>query len=801
MFASCKAFSVLLLVSLCTFELLRASAESEPHTLYVGLFAPYPDDFFGNDLIGWIGGASMTPGALLAIDEINNRSDILKGYRLEPIVVDSGCSLTSKADIGLVNTVFQSERQVVGLVGPGCSGAAISNAPIVSRPSVKLFQFTVATSVQLADAARYPYTFRSVSSSGAYVDLYLDMIELKKWNNVVVLYDSNRLYYSSTYNVFRERLEARYTSKGLDSPVVYTSGITTDYFPLQEIKASDSRVILAFIGGPLLSKLLCAMYWEEMTFPTYQWIFHDRSVHEFVNKTEDMNFDHDSCPDGHCHCTQKQINQTLNGNIFNLFILSVSNDTYLDGPRKTFKQFFEEYVVYVQRHLNELGLTDVIDYLFGPPFYDALWALALGLNNSMENLNVSLADYWPTQNNTDLTDIIRESVYDLEFQGATGNVQFNRETNGVPTTIEIYSWHYNSTRENPQIEQRLQGRYDNADGFKNFSKTILISDTFTVHEVKIHTGAAVTVYICVGVALVLVLFFHFLNTFYRRYNSFRATSPRMNHIIFTGCYMIIVAIILCTTVYSFKVDDYEDDTATVRNNTNSTDVGETDEGFDVQGFLCNVFTWNIVIGYTLIFGTICSKSWRVYRIFTQTFSAPDLRTADKYLIIFVAVVLVVDLFILIPWSVVDPYYTDDVVNIVESDGVPIRSVVRQCRCKYELFWLGAVAIYLGVMIVSVLYFSIMTRRVRSRFKFTKTVNGLICSLAILVGLDMSLYVVMRVTNSFEGIFASVCVMLLGSLYLFVVFLFLPPLLPFFAEKSREARKPSIVSFLSNEPME
>jgi len=30
---------------------------------------------------------------------------------------------------------------------------------------------------------------------------------------------------------------------------------------------------------------------------------------------------------------------------------------------------------------------------------------------------------------------------------------------------------------------------------------------------------------------------------------------------------------------------------------------------------CNTFTWCLAVGYSLIFGTVCAKTWRVYRIF------------------------------------------------------------------------------------------------------------------------------------------------------------------------------------------
>ena len=72
------------------------------------------------------------PAAIVAKDLINSRSDMLAEYRIEFIIDDSGCNQTSKAVNSLIRRLFHCDMNVVGIIGPGCSEAALSIAPLVT---------------------------------------------------------------------------------------------------------------------------------------------------------------------------------------------------------------------------------------------------------------------------------------------------------------------------------------------------------------------------------------------------------------------------------------------------------------------------------------------------------------------------------------------------------------------------------------------------------------------------------------------------------------------------------------------
>ena len=79
--------------------------------------------------------ARMRDGALMAIDEANSKGTV-KGYRIEPLVLDDATATAGQYDPAQAATnarKFVSDRTVVGAVGPQMSGAGKAMAPILSQ--------------------------------------------------------------------------------------------------------------------------------------------------------------------------------------------------------------------------------------------------------------------------------------------------------------------------------------------------------------------------------------------------------------------------------------------------------------------------------------------------------------------------------------------------------------------------------------------------------------------------------------------------------------------------------------------
>ena len=99
------------------------------HKISIIVMAPSP----GRLTEGWQQGPALIPAARLAVKEINNNTEILPGFTLQLIEANSGCSIVSEASISFVRDLYQSEDQVVGIVGPGCSATALQISNLTSK--------------------------------------------------------------------------------------------------------------------------------------------------------------------------------------------------------------------------------------------------------------------------------------------------------------------------------------------------------------------------------------------------------------------------------------------------------------------------------------------------------------------------------------------------------------------------------------------------------------------------------------------------------------------------------------------
>ena len=251
------------------------------------VLGPYPDEaaapIFQPD---WDAGPALIPAVRLATDKINNRTNILKGYRLRLLEGDSGCDVKMKAVVSFVGNVFRSTRStgcpVVGIIGPGCTGAATFIGSFLARDDASLLHISPsATSPLLTDSSTYPNTFRVLSSSLEYVSVYMELIKHNGWDTVAALYDADREYFLSTFEHFRDVMEST-------SNISYSSPVSDDEIPLSDIYA-EYRVVFAFVGASLARKMLCLAYHFQpsLIYPVHQWIFHDSTEEQFL---QDISF-------------------------------------------------------------------------------------------------------------------------------------------------------------------------------------------------------------------------------------------------------------------------------------------------------------------------------------------------------------------------------------------------------------------------------------------------------------------------------------------------------------------------------
>ena len=708
-------------------------------SIYFLIMAPYPNSPPFNP--SWEGGPAVVPAALVAMDYINKREDILKDYALDVEVKNSGCDIVLSARHNLTSSIFYSGKNIVGIVGPGCSEAALAVSPLVKNDRISLIQIApTATSPLLTNNSLYPNTFRPIVSALGFVNTFIDIIKRKNYDHVGAVYEAERAFQTAVYTQFErdvQKMGIRVSSIGLFNTSV----------PIQEFLLKV-RVIFVFASTGFARIVLCLASKLGILYPEYQLIFSNRRLSNFMTNVSFR-------LGGTIYsCSQNEMEKAISGLVFNNFRLTRRDKENITDAGISYNNFSEEY-------REALNLTKAINTEHHSNYFDATWALALSLNNSLPRLKergLSLSNYMYGM--PEITEIVREELLKLSFEGMRGRVEFSEETlDGANVTIiDIYqvlevesgTYAYDSVGYyDPSLDIPLV-LYDNAS---------LIGAEFRQQYIKPHLSLGVIAMLIIAGLFVILVICHIANVVWSNYRTIKATSPNMNHLIYSSCYLSLVGATMYTNAFVF--------------------VSVSDKNNILIPVHCSVLQWTSTMTYSLMFGTLCAKRWRVYRIFTSFVSSPLKRLSDNILISIALIPLYIDVVVNILWNTFDPWY-------FELEHGPGFESLATCKTRQPIVWSVCIAIPKGVLTMIVLYLAVATRRVHKKeFKQTKSINILIFSLLILIGISLPLFIILQFTIlpwAISVSYVSFCLFYLGPVVLCIMHVLLPPLIPPIKEK-------------------
>ena len=107
------------------------------------------------------------------------------------------------------------------------------------------------------------------------------------------------------------------------------------------------------------------------------------------------------------------------------------------------------------------------------------------------------------------------------------------------------------------------------------------------------------------------------------------SSPNMNNLIIIGCILTYSSVII------LGLDSYL--TSTV-----------------AFPYICTARVWILMSGFTLSFGSMFSKTWRVHSIFTNV-SLNKKVMKDKQLYLVVGLLMCIDVVTMTAWQIMDPF--------------------------------------------------------------------------------------------------------------------------------------------------
>ena len=655
--------------------------------------------------------------ARLAVAQINNRSDLLQGYRVELVEATSdecGVDTASAAGLGyeeglvsfVKNAVHSTDLNVVGVVGLLCSAVTDGLSPVIGRKGSDLIQISGSTSPILRDSI-HPRLYRVVSSSAIYADLVVELMKQVGWTRISEVHDFHHIATTEVLinKVSKGGLQIPYTS-------LYFPGHQSIECILQDFSVTGSTILyVSFSQSRDIAELLCSAYASKMTWPRYLYFVPDRTpsdVLDSISMTGDQ------------ICNRSLLVKAMEGVVFLNYDLEQSADVILVSG--------DSYQDYRMR----LGLTGQALW-HGNVIFDEVWSLALALNKTSSG-NISLANY--QAKNGAIADEVEEALGKIAFQGATGIIQFNTDKE-VVNAINIHD-----------SNGRLLVQYDK-DGHLSLLIHEIFPSDFDQEVQVIDSWVSMVTFIACGLSYGLTTLNLIILIYYKKEKELKATSPYLSLIMFFACYILY--------------------TAALFRNINKAFVLESDTLFVT---LCTAEIWMGSLGFTMIFSTLFTLHLRILYLFNY-FGKTGKYWADKYLVFTILLMTSVSVVILSVWTGI---YRPEKVTI---ELVPPEKVITfQCDGKYLGFWLAGLFTYGGIIMMFVSIFACANRKIkRSEFKDTKKVNFYIYLIFIIITIVMPTWYLLRVSKLFTLAHFALCTGFISVGIICQLILYVPKTLP------------------------
>lgn len=685
-------------------------------------------------------GPCILPAVQLAQDEINARRDVLADYRVEILVRNSACDVGTYTLRSFVEPVFHGEQNITGIIGPGCSFSSLVAAAQLSRKEVALLNFHIASSSTLSDRERYGYSFGVVGSLQAYVSTILSLLKYNDWSNVVILYDESRAFYSLIHDQLSLEL-----SRDSNITADFSSPLFQDFIPLSRIPnlPNKPRVVILLTSYEYAQRIMCLAIKDHpnLLYPSYQFIMVETLTGLDIGvQNVDFSFQNERYK-----CSAEAVQTALKGSVHLHFRLRPESDDTVIVSGTNYSDYWNQY----SSRAAEVNVTATE---WANTYYDAMWSLALSLNRSLPKVASPLTSYRYGQHKT--TDIVRDEVLGLMFQGASGRVRFHQDNGYISRVVNIFQ-----VMDNNKVVK--VGYFLDDKHFEVLEEAVFIENSFKMVELGIPTYLAALLILLSLIGLVLLIMLQALTIAYRDYKSVKATSPRLTHLIYIGCYLLTIAALTTVLLHTLPSSHIH------------------------YPFMCTLDLWAFLCGLTLLLATVCAKTWRLYRIFVH-YLDPGQWLSDKVLLVYILVVTGISVALCLSWSVASPLRKEEVRT---TDGNEIH-IQNRCTSDYFFEWYGAMLGYIAIIMTFTVILAILTRGVKHRLFRTKAIVLFIYVLAILLGIGIPIFSILTIenTNPYISYVVHICIVDL-TVCICIALLFFPPLAPLLKEKLSRVCQP------------
>ncbi|XP_019211236.1 gamma-aminobutyric acid type B receptor subunit 1 isoform X3 [Oreochromis niloticus] len=201
--------------------------------LYIGALFPMSG--------GWPGGQACLPAAQMALDLVNNRTDILPDYELELIYYDSMCD-PGEATKLLYDLLYTEPIKIVLM--PGCSSVSTLVAEAARMWNLIVLSYG-SSSPALSNRQRFPTFFRTHPSATLHNPTRVQLFQKWKWTKIATIQQTTEVFTSTL-----DDLEERVKEAGIEISV-RQSFLTDPAVAVKNLKTSQEFLaqLMSKLGG------------------------------------------------------------------------------------------------------------------------------------------------------------------------------------------------------------------------------------------------------------------------------------------------------------------------------------------------------------------------------------------------------------------------------------------------------------------------------------------------------------------------------------------------------------------------
>ncbi|CAF3496543.1 unnamed protein product [Rotaria sp. Silwood1] len=554
--------------------------------------------------------------------------------------------------------------------------ATYFHLPVISFTDIDL---------SLSAKDRYPYFYHIVPSDHAHNLVRKQLLQYFNWTRFGLIYQHGSKYtlvandLSNLTAMGKKQFEVNLT-RGL----AYRHGLkwradNQRYMQtlLKDFKTRDVRIIIANFNQTIATHMFCQAAREQVYGSRYQWIILGYpSLSTWWNEPTD--------------CSMQEIIRAINGTLqTRVPRLSIDDN--------------EDRSEYISEYMKKFSQLEN-DY-FDAYAYDTIWSLAYLYQSQFLS-------------NQSITEVFKTVLENIDYIGATGRVRYSNggrigevlveqfvacrmmqdETCTIPcyeeeedchlTVVKVFLAKHLESKDDPPILYKLNPIMWHGNGPPR-DRT-----NQTVQFEHIYLSVFISISICSGIGLFISCAFLAFNIHFRSHRYIRMSSPTLNNIILGGCMLAYISMILM--------------------GINSSLFPERLYVEMIMNIICPIRVWILCISFTLAFGSMFSKTWRVHSIFTNI-NTTKRGIHDSRLLAIVGLLLFIDLIFLIAWQIFDPIHRILVYpaahRLTDNQDMEIIPYREKCKSKNMSVWIVVLILYKGLLMFYGSFLSWKTRQV------------------------------------------------------------------------------------------